>query len=201
MNYQIKEIFTSIQGEGLCSGIPATFIRFAGCNLHCSFCDTDHSNPMEMGEEEIIKHIEEVGLFNILVLTGGEPTMQRLDDLLMAIRKKFGNNLPIAIETNGTDPQRLLWWKHKGFINFITVSPKIPEEATFESLAIANEVKVVLADGVDPEVYAPYMPQVFARQSAFIQPCSENFEPAICFVTEHRKWRLGVQVQKVIKVR
>lgn len=201
MNYKINEIFNSIQGEGLCSGIPATFIRFAGCNLNCSFCDTNHEESDEPTEEEIVQTIESLGIQNILVLTGGEPSIQPLDNLLLAIRKKFGNNQPIAIETNGTDPQRLLWWRHKGYINFVTVSPKSLTEATAESLALANEVKVVLAEGVDPEQFAPYMPQVFVKQSAFIQPCSENFAPAVEYVKNHRKWRLGIQMHKVTSIK
>ena len=72
---RINEIFYSLQGEGRHTGTPAVFVRFAGCNLKCSFCDTDHSRSVEMTEEEIVEEVRQFPA-RFVVITGGEPSMQ-----------------------------------------------------------------------------------------------------------------------------
>ena len=75
LKLNIAEIFYSIQGEGYHAGTAAIFIRFAGCNLSCNFCDTDFSVKAKLSKEEILQSIENYpGRF--IVLTGGEPTIQ-----------------------------------------------------------------------------------------------------------------------------
>ena len=72
---KINEIFYSLQGEGHYTGTPAVFIRFAGCNLKCSFCDTDFTSFTEMIEDDIVREIGQYPT-NHIVITGGEPTLQ-----------------------------------------------------------------------------------------------------------------------------
>ena len=72
---RINEIFYSLQGEGHFTGTPAIFIRFSGCNLKCSFCDTDHSHYTEMTEEEIVGEACKYPARHV-VITGGEPLLQ-----------------------------------------------------------------------------------------------------------------------------
>ena len=69
---RINEIFYSLQGEGNFTGIPAVFIRFSGCNMRCSFCDTKHESFKEMTEEEIISTVNKYPSSHV-VITGGEP--------------------------------------------------------------------------------------------------------------------------------
>lgn len=99
MLYPISEIFSSIQGEGVLMGMPATFIRFAGCNLACDFCDTDFSVKQELTEEEIFASIQHP----LIVLTGGEPTLY--PDIQNLIAYLFDYAIipfQIAVETNGS---------------------------------------------------------------------------------------------------
>ena len=93
---KINEIFYSLQGEGFHTGTPAVFIRFSGCNLKCSFCDTQHEEGVLMSDEEILDAVGEYPATTV-ILTGGEPSL--------------------CIETNGTRalPDNIDW---------VTCSPK-----------------------------------------------------------------------------
>lgn len=122
IKYPIAEIFDSIQGEGTYMGLPATFIRFAECNLSCSFCDTDFTKKEELTVEEILARVHQ----NVIVITGGEPLLYDLSDLLEAWLNSdsfydYGEKFCI-IETNGTRYQD--WIEHyEGYI-WIACSPK-----------------------------------------------------------------------------
>ena len=100
---RVIEKFVSINGEGLKQGELATFIRFEGCNLRCSYCDTKYSfiNPVYKDEniEDIIKYIEEKNINNI-TLTGGEPLLQ--DDIFELVKRLSILGYNVEIETNGS---------------------------------------------------------------------------------------------------
>jgi len=122
---KINEIFFSIQGEGPQLGMPAWFIRFSGCNLDCSFCDSKYAKDgQELTTDQIIKNIETVenlstaGNCNNVILTGGEPLLQPALPIL--ITKLTQHQKKIYIETNGT----LYLPEIIGFATFI-VSPKL----------------------------------------------------------------------------
>ena len=82
--YKVNEIFYSVQAEGRKSGRPAIFVRFSGCNLQCPFCDTNHEPYRLMTKEEIEKEVDELDKDSdskaMIVMTGGEPTLQVDDD-------------------------------------------------------------------------------------------------------------------------
>ncbi|MGD9678772.1 MAG: putative 7-carboxy-7-deazaguanine synthase QueE [Vulcanibacillus sp.] len=105
MKYKIAEKFVSINGEGKSSGQLSTFIRFAGCNLNCSYCDTKWVNQPDveyelMTAEEIYKYIKETGIINVTI-TGGEPLIQNnIFELIKSLSED--NSLNIEIETNGS---------------------------------------------------------------------------------------------------
>ncbi len=105
MNFKVAEIFSSINGEGRLAGELAVFVRFAGCNLSCSYCDTTWANAPDvpyrtMTEQQIYNAIKDAGIRNV-TLTGGEPLLQpgirRLLELLAA-----DDALRVEIETNGS---------------------------------------------------------------------------------------------------
>ena len=100
---KIVEIFTSIQGEGLYSGYPTIFLRLAGCNLQCTYCDTpDAQKPdgKEMGVDDIAERVKRSGLLHVCV-TGGEPLLQG-EELLSLLQLLHDSDLEVSIETNGT---------------------------------------------------------------------------------------------------
>ena len=71
---KINEIFYSLQGEGFHTGTPAVFVRFSGCNLKCSFCDTQHEEGVWMSDEEILAEVGKYPAMTV-ILTGGEPSL------------------------------------------------------------------------------------------------------------------------------
>ena len=101
--YKVNEIFKSIEGEGICTGLPCTFIRFYGCNLNCSYCDTryscENSEYTLMTLDDIITKVQELGGTRV-TLTGGEPLL--VDDLnyLISVLRSLG--FEVNIETNGS---------------------------------------------------------------------------------------------------
>lgn len=98
--YRVKEVFESIQGEGRWAGFKAVFVRFAGCNLDCGFCDEGGPESVggfdEFTAQELVGRIAEYES-KIIVLTGGEPMLQLDEDLLRALRKTMK---AIHVETN-----------------------------------------------------------------------------------------------------
>lgn len=99
----VNEIFGSIDGEGIRTGELATFIRLAGCNLRCRYCDTPYSLQVNQGKEtsieDIIKKAKEIGYRNI-TLTGGEPLLQK--NSFKLIEELTKNGFLVNIETNGS---------------------------------------------------------------------------------------------------
>lgn len=104
---RVQEIFATIQGEGPLAGTPAIFLRLAGCNLRCSFCDTDFESRWEnqMTPEQVAAEVLKLadGNIRLLVITGGEPMLQNFIPVLNLIRNGDGpQNWAFQIETAGT---------------------------------------------------------------------------------------------------
>ena len=97
---KINEIFYSLQGEGYHTGTPAVFIRFSGCNLKCSFCDTRHEEGVLMSDDEIIAEVGKYPAVTV-ILTGGEPSLW-IDEVFIDRLHQAGKY--VCIETNGTNP-------------------------------------------------------------------------------------------------
>jgi 7-carboxy-7-deazaguanine synthase len=101
---QVVEKFVSINGEGRNAGQLAVFIRFKGCNLQCSYCDTKWANSsnaecVELSPQEVVKYIKSTGV-DMVTLTGGEPTLQKDFHTLLELLSK--EKLSVEIETNGS---------------------------------------------------------------------------------------------------
>lgn len=99
--FKVNEIFKSIQGESTYAGLPCTFVRLAGCNLRCTYCDTNYAyyHGKELSDEEIISKIKEYGV-NCIEFTGGEPLLQEETPPLLKTLLDKGYN--VLIETNGS---------------------------------------------------------------------------------------------------
>lgn len=99
----ISELFSSIQGEGFFTGLPAFFIRFSGCNLSCPYCDTKESRNLKDGvimQPDEIMETEEFSRFSDICISGGEPMCQR--DALFSLLEAIPDEKRISIETNGS---------------------------------------------------------------------------------------------------
>ena len=101
--YKVNEIFKSIEGEGIRTGLPCTFIRLYGCNLCCKYCDTRYSCENKeftlMTKDEIVNKVKELGGSRVTI-TGGEPLLDLfLNELIIALRKE---HIEVNIETNGS---------------------------------------------------------------------------------------------------
>jgi 7-carboxy-7-deazaguanine synthase (Cx14CxxC type) len=213
MSYLVKEIFYSIQGEGYYAGRPAVFCRFAGCNLWsgkeadrvdalCKFCDTDFVgiDGTEGGKypssQELAKKIrqfwpqKDVKVTKpFVVLTGGEPLLQMDAALINALHEE---GLEIAVETNGTiaAPEGIDW---------ICVSPK----AGVELLQLnGQELKLVYTQSeAQPEKYANLDFRHFYLQPLDGPELESNTKLVLQYCLDHPKWRLSLQLHKILKVR
>lgn len=200
---KINEIFYSLQGEGRYTGTPAVFVRLAGCNMRCWFCDTDFSSFTEMTEEEVVGEVLKYPCKHV-VITGGEPTLQITTSLVDLFHK---NSIYVMMETNGTNPL-----PEGCQIDWITCSPKL------ETLADGNrqvkpiclqhidELKVVYeGDGKqDMNLYDAYEAQEYRLQPCDVQDSKRNQEilnQTVNYILEHPKWKLSLQTHKIINVR
>ncbi len=179
---KINEIFYSLQGEGYHTGTPAVFVRFAGCNLKCAFCDTIHDVGTDMTDDDILAEVVKYPS-RMVILTGGEPSLQ-VDECLVERLHRAGKY--VCIETNGTHPLP------EG-IDWVTCSPK---QGAPLHIGRMDEVKVVY-EGQD---IAPY--EALPARHFFLQPCScRNTGEVVDCVLKHPRWRLSLQVHKLINIR
>ena len=193
--YRVNEIFFSLQGEGFWTGTPMVFVRLSGCNLQCPFCDTEHTAFVEMTAGEMVERaLMEGGACRHVCLTGGEPLLQA-DAALVGAFHQAGFTL--HVETNGTCPVP------EG-VDWVTLSPKT-EVAGLKGngrvvLDRADEVKLVLAPGVDPSAWVS-----FPAPWHFLQPCEQNGTANVAEVTayilSHPAWRLSLQTHKLLGIR
>lgn len=191
--YKVNEIFYSIQGEGSMTGRAAIFVRLSGCNLACPFCDTQHQEGQFYTADEICQQIKDYPA-NLVVITGGEPSLQ-LDEAL--IDKLHDKGHVVAIETNGT---RVL----PSNVDWVTLSPKdlfCPKAELV--LKTADEIKVVY-DGEHIRTYD----EIYTN-NRYIQPCDTGdnkknaaiIDKTIEYVKNNPQWKISLQTQKILKVR
>ena len=210
MSYAVKEMFLTLQGEGVNAGRRAVFVRFAGCNLWsgreqdrataiCRFCDTDFVGTGGLGGGKFADApalIAAVEAFwgegideRFAVLTGGEPMLQVDDALVDALH---GAGFRIAIESNGTLPAhpRLDW---------VCISPKAGSEVVQRS---GDELKLVWPQaGLDPATLEGW---AFAHR--LVQPLDDasgaaHQDAAIALVMARPAWRLSLQTHKLLGLR
>lgn len=197
---KVNEIFYSLQGEGHHTGYPSVFIRFAGCNLSCPFCDTSHEDGTYM-EDDAIVHAVNLYTADWIVITGGEPSLCIDTDFIHLLKRATGKK--IAIETNGTRPLP------RG-IDWITVSPKqgiCGAEGIGEvTIDYADEIKVIDV-GQDLEPYFS-LPCKSDKTLMYLQPCYvDNAEErranrlrTVSRVLADPRWTLSVQLHKFLNI-
>ncbi len=207
--YAVKEIYYTLQGEGMQTGRAAVFCRFAGCNLWsgreedraaatCNFCDTDFVGTDGPGggkfaEAEVLARACRAawrgnsGTPPYVVLTGGEPMLQVDEPLIAALHAQ---GFAIAIETNGTLPvPRAIDW--------ICVSPKADAPLTQRS---GDELKLVYPqEALDPRMFEGLDFAHFLLQpKADGEKSANHLGAAIDYCRAHPKWRLSLQTHKLL---
>ena len=191
---QLAEIFYSLQGEGSYAGTPAVFVRLAGCNLACDFCDTDYSLKFVASVDDVVKRVRDAGGdCPMVVITGGEPFAQ--DETLALIAALRADGRRVHVESNGTiavDAQLPsdVW---------LTISPK--ERLDARMARRANEVKLI----VDRRVPHEWLEQFdFSTTMIFLQP--EGNKPANVALAldaakaQPHRYRLSLQTHKLIGI-
>jgi 7-carboxy-7-deazaguanine synthase (Cx14CxxC type) len=213
VTYSVKEIFYTLQGEGMQAGRPAVFCRFAGCNLWsgreqdrrsavCDFCDTDFRGTDGEGggkfrnAERLAERISAAwprdgdrgvaGPF--VVCTGGEPLLQLDAALIDALHAR---GFEIAVETNGTRPA-------PPGIDWICVSPKSCAHLVLES---GDELKLVYPQkDAPPERFAGLAFDHFLLQPLDGPDLAGNTRRAVAYCKAHPRWRLSLQTHKLIGI-
>jgi 7-carboxy-7-deazaguanine synthase (Cx14CxxC type) len=211
LSYSAKEIFFTLQGEGAQTGRAAVFCRFAGCNLWsgheedraaavCQFCDTDFVGVNGVGggrfeqAEALAAAVDAAWPAGAavekkyVVCTGGEPLLQ-LDEVAIAALQARG--FTVAVETNGTiaAPACLDW---------VCVSPKAGAELKQRT---GDELKLVYPQaGFGPELF-----EGLGFRNFFLQPMDgarrvENTAAAVRYCMEHPRWRLSLQMHKIVGI-
>ena len=145
---RVAELFESIQGETSRAGLPCSFVRLAGCNLNCSYCDTAYAREggEEIPLEDIVAQIEKMGHFHVCV-TGGEPLLQKETRSLVSKLIKLGHE--VMVETNGSLPINILPRRARRIVD--VKSPGSGEGGSFlhenlEWLTPNDELKFVITD-------------------------------------------------------
>lgn len=194
----IRETFFSLQGEGHFTGKSAFFIRFAGCDIGCTWCDTKDAWSTENSEAFSVSEIiqkSKAKKTDYVVITGGEPFLHNLDHLTNELKQsgKF-----IHIETCGAYPVG------NALFDWLSLSPKkiIPPKA--ENYKHARELKVIVQDISDIEFAEQEKAKISNKCILYLQPQWEKAEvvlPMIIeYITEHPEWQLSLQVHKYLHI-
>ena len=207
MSYAVKEIFLTLQGEGVQSGSRAVFLRFAGCNLwsgreqdraeaQCTFCDTDFVGTDGEGGGKFATAVALADSVEsawgegrddrLVVITGGEPMLQLDSALVDALHAR---GFRVAVETNGTLPA-------VGGLDWLCVSPKAGTEVVQRS---GDELKLVWPqDGIDPAELERWDFDHFLVQPMDCAGGKAAVDAAIRLAMERPRWRLTLQSHKLV---
>lgn len=193
----VMEHFYTIQGEGYYSGRAAYFVRLAGCDVGCVWCDVKESWDADLHPvlkiDVLVQTIQKSGT-DLCVITGGEPALYDLNRLIDTL-KALG--IETAIETSGC-------YAVRGNIDWFCFSPKKFKAPFEESYQRANELKVIIAHPSDFEWAETHAKKVSDSCKLFLQPewsKQERFLPMIIdYVKQHPKWKVSLQTHKFMNI-
>ncbi len=197
VKYPLVEEFYSIQGEGYYGGTAAYFVRLAGCDVGCSWCDAKESwvakkHPL-VGLDAIAKNIANAGA-KYVVITGGEPLLHDIAPLTTAI-KEMG--AMVLIETSGTQPI-------SGSLDWVCLSPKKGKKPLDEMLQIADELKVVVESKEDFNWAEECAQKVSKKCRLYLQvewSRSEQMMPQIVeYAKANPQWQISIQTHKYMRI-
>jgi organic radical activating enzyme len=191
------ELFYSLQGEGYHQGKAAFFIRLAGCDVGCVWCDVkdswDASKHPVLSVEDIVAAAA-AHPSRIAIVTGGEPLLHQLDPLTTALKAA---GFQTHIETSGSSPMSGSW-------DWVCLSPKKFKAPLPESVKAADELKVVVFNKSDFDWANSFVNDVNTDCKKYLQPEWEKSDAMTPLVIEYIKqdpsWELSAQLHKYIQV-
>ena len=216
----LVEKFHSLQGEGFHAGKSAFFIRLAGCEVGCSWCDTKHSwNEKKYPFISINDIVSEIKIArekgaSFCVITGGEPLHHNLDNFCKTIKKETSGgerkSIRIHIETSGVN-------SISGSYDWITLSPKRHSPPKKYFLENCDEIKIIINDKKDLDFASAIRKEIIhkyknskikltsnADKKYYLQPAWKNdkgLSLAINFVKKNPEWNLSLQTHKYLKIK
>lgn len=193
----LMEAFYTIQGEGYHAGKAAYFIRTAGCDVGCVWCDVKESwdeNAHPKTPIETIVNQAKASKTDFIVITGGEPTIYDLNPLTTALKKA---GMEIAIETSGA-------YSIKGELDWICLSPKKFKFPLEENYQLADELKMIIFNKSDFKWAEELKAKVRPDCKLYLQPewdKREKMLPMIIdYVKEHTEWQISLQTHKYLNI-
>ena len=194
----VMEQFYSIQGEGFYQGHAAYFIRLAGCDVGCVWCDVKESWEVSKNQEIEIDEIVNSAVESkapLAVVTGGEPAMYNLEELTSALQSR---GIKTNIETSGAYPLTGKW-------DWVCLSPKkfkAPVESVFKQ---ADELKIIVFNKSDFEWAEKHAAWVRPDCELFLQPewsKEKEMTPLIIdYIKNNPKWKVSLQIHKYMEIR
>ncbi len=193
----VMEQFYTLQGEGFYSGQAAYFIRLAGCDVGCVWCDVKESWDAEIHPMKSINEIIEGAKSSparLAVITGGEPLLYDLSNLTKALHEEgFKTNL----ETSGSSRLTGDW-------NWVCISPKKFKAPLKENMPFADELKIIVFNKSDFEWAEIYAAMVSDKCKLFLQPewdkANEITPMIIDYIKANPKWQLSLQTHKYLNI-
>lgn len=196
VEYPIMEHFYTIQGEGAHTGRASYFIRTAGCDVNCWWCDVKESWEEEghpkLTVRKLVNSAKESGA-PFVVITGGEPLLHDLLPLTLGL-KSVG--LQVHIETSGSSPL-------SGQLDWITLSPKRFKKPTEEVFSYVDELKVVVLTNKDLKWAEENAAKCPEGTSLLLQPeweTPKSVDLIVDYVKENPQWGISLQTHKFLKV-
>lgn len=191
---KVVEMFASIQGEGAFLGVPVVFIRLAGCNLNCPWCDTEWTKGDIKTIDDVRDELNKYPKIKTVVITGGEPTIHPGFETLCKNLHLWGYK--VNIETNGT-----IQTTHQ-YVDWITCSPK--EDGDYQFNPDADEIKLVVTPEFDTkDIRIKKIVDHFGH--VWLQPEGSNMQEmwkkCMEIALDDPRFRVGVQLHKLMEVR
>jgi 7-carboxy-7-deazaguanine synthase len=197
VNIPLMEDFYSLQGEGFHAGRAAYFIRLAGCDVGCVWCDVKDSwnakaHP-KVNIEDILQNVLDSGT-NFVVITGGEPAMYDLTELTQVLKEE---GMEIAIETSGA-------YKLIGCFDWICLSPKKFKMPLEENYKKAQELKMIIFNKHDFQWAAELKNKVSDECKLYLQPewdkAEEMLPLMLNYVKNNTNWTISLQTHKYLDI-
>jgi len=196
ITYPVMEHFYTIQGEGFHTGRPAYFIRTAGCDVGCWWCDVKESWDEEKHPRLAVQRLVDSVVKSkapFVVITGGEPLLHDLTPLTVALKQ---SGFPVHIETSGSSPI-------SGHLDWVTLSPKKFKPPVDEIYPYVDELKVVVLRKNDLKWAEKHAAKCPESAKLLLQPewdTPESMDLIVDYVKEHPEWGISLQTHKFLNV-